>query len=105
MGITQQLDQCHSLGMNANYPQYMNNIQPSHNLLFQSSSINPFQSTRCMLIYTGVYRRELRVHMFLDPDPTKTKFLDPGPDPDPDGFRPESFFTNIWHFLSTKLNK
>jgi len=46
MGITQQLDQCHSLGVNANYPQYMNNIQPSHNLLFQSSLINPFQSTR-----------------------------------------------------------
>ncbi len=94
MGITQQLDQCHSLGMNANYPQYMNNIQPSHNLLFQSSSINPFQSTRCMLIYTGVYRRELRVHIFLDPDPgpnpTKTKFLDPGPNPDPVGPRPGS---------------
>jgi len=50
MGITQQLDQCHSLGMNTNYPQYMNNIQPSHNLLFQSSLINPFQSTRCKLI-------------------------------------------------------
>jgi len=53
MGITQQLEQCHSLGMNVNhninYPQYMNNpmaVQPSHNLLFQSSSINPFQSTR-----------------------------------------------------------
>ncbi len=50
MGITQQLDQCHSLGMNTNYPQYMNNIQPSHNLLFQSPLINPFQSTRCKLI-------------------------------------------------------
>ncbi|CAF3506009.1 unnamed protein product [Rotaria sp. Silwood1] len=50
MGITQQLEQCHSLGTNINYPSHMNNptgIQSSHNLLFQSSSINPLQSTRC----------------------------------------------------------
>jgi len=46
MGITQQLEQCHSLGMNANYP-----IPPSHNLLYQTSSINPFQSTRCKLMH------------------------------------------------------
>lgn len=44
MGITQQLDQCHSLGLNTMYPQY---IQPSQNLLFQTSPTNPFQSTRC----------------------------------------------------------
>lgn len=25
MGITQQLEQCHSLGMNVNYSSYMNN--------------------------------------------------------------------------------
>jgi len=41
MGITQQLEQCNSLGMNNQL-----GIQPSQNLLFQSSSINPFQSTR-----------------------------------------------------------
>jgi hypothetical protein len=46
MGITQQLDQCHSLGMNTNY----SHIPPSHNLLYQTSSVNPFQSTRCKLI-------------------------------------------------------
>ncbi|CAF2526385.1 unnamed protein product [Rotaria sp. Silwood2] len=49
MGITQQLEQCHSLGTNINYPSYMNNpmgIQSSHNLIFQSSSLNPLQSTR-----------------------------------------------------------
>jgi hypothetical protein len=50
MGITQQLEQCHSLGMNTNYPQYMNNIPPSHNLLYQSSPVNPFQATRCKFI-------------------------------------------------------
>ena len=53
MGITQQLDQCHSLGMNASCPQFMNNqidVQPSHNLLFQASSVNPFQTTRCKLV-------------------------------------------------------
>ncbi len=26
-------------------------------------------------------RRELRFHVFLDPDPRKAKLLDPGPDP------------------------
>jgi len=41
MGITQQLEQCHSLGMNNQM-----GIQPPHNLLYQSSAINPFQSTR-----------------------------------------------------------
>ncbi|CAF0800070.1 unnamed protein product [Adineta steineri] len=51
MGITQQLEQCHSLGMNVNnYPQQMTNqmgIQPSpNNLLYQTSPTNPFQSTR-----------------------------------------------------------
>jgi len=49
----------------------------------------------------------MRVHVFLDPDlgpdQTKTKFLDSGPTrTDPDSSR---FFTNIWHFLSTKPNK
>ncbi|CAF0912524.1 unnamed protein product [Adineta steineri] len=50
MGITQQLEQCHSLGMNVhhniNYPPYMNNqvgAQPTRNSHFQSP---PFQSTR-----------------------------------------------------------
>ncbi|CAF4981241.1 unnamed protein product, partial [Rotaria socialis] len=52
MGITQQLEQCHSLGgMNINnYPQPMTNqmtgIPPSNNLLYQTSSTNPFQNTR-----------------------------------------------------------
>jgi hypothetical protein len=50
MGITQQLDQCHSLGMNTNHPQHMTSqmgIPPSNNLLYQTSPTNPFQSTRC----------------------------------------------------------
>ena len=50
MGITQQLEQCHSLGMNVNHPQQMTSqmgIQPSNNLLYQTSPTNPFQSTRC----------------------------------------------------------
>jgi hypothetical protein len=50
MGITQQLEQCHSLGMNVNQPQPMTSqmgVQPSNNLLYQTSSTNPFQSTRC----------------------------------------------------------
>jgi hypothetical protein len=50
MGITQQLDQCHSLGMNVHQPQQMTSemgMQPSNNLLYQTSSTNPFQSTRC----------------------------------------------------------
>ena len=46
MGITQQLEQCHSLGMNVGEPHEMN-IQPSNNLLHQTSPTNPFQSTRC----------------------------------------------------------
>ncbi|CAF3886546.1 unnamed protein product [Rotaria sordida] len=41
MGITQQLEQCHSLGMNINYPSYINN-----SMSIQSSSLNPLQSTR-----------------------------------------------------------
>ena len=41
MGITQQLEQCHSLGIHTNY------IPPAHNLLYASSSINPFQSSQC----------------------------------------------------------
>ncbi|CAF0951321.1 unnamed protein product [Adineta ricciae] len=45
MGITQQLEQCHSLGMNVGEPHEMN-IQPSNNLLHQTSPTNPFQSTR-----------------------------------------------------------
>jgi len=54
MGITQQLEQCHSLGMNVNQSQHMTNqmgIQPSNNLLYQTSSTNPFQSTRCIENY------------------------------------------------------
>ena len=50
MGITQQLEQCHSLGMNTNHLQNVNNpmgIPTTNNLLYQSSSTNPFQSTRC----------------------------------------------------------
>jgi len=46
MGITQQLDQCHSLGMNVNnnninHPQYMTSQMGT-----QPSPTNPFQSTR-----------------------------------------------------------
>ncbi|CAF3935279.1 unnamed protein product [Rotaria sordida] len=41
MGITQQLEQCHSLGTNINYPSYINN-----SMSIQSSSLNPLQSTR-----------------------------------------------------------
>ena len=51
MGITQQLDQCHSLGMNVQQPQqHMTSemtVPPSNNLLYQTSPTNPFQSTRC----------------------------------------------------------
>lgn len=54
MGITQQLEQCHSLGMNANpfsqTPQqlhYPTGVPPSNNLLYQTSPTNPFQTTRC----------------------------------------------------------
>jgi hypothetical protein len=47
MGITQQLEQCHSLGMNVNQSQHMTSVQPSNNLLYQTSPTNPFQSTRC----------------------------------------------------------
>ena len=49
MGITQQMEQCHSLGMNPihphlHYSQLMSNpVSPR----FQSSSMNPFQATRC----------------------------------------------------------
>jgi hypothetical protein len=46
MGITQQLEQCHSLGMNVNQSQHMTSVQPSNNLLYQTSPTNPFQSTR-----------------------------------------------------------
>ncbi|CAF0947835.1 unnamed protein product [Rotaria sordida] len=50
MGITQQLEQCHSLGMNVNYPQQMSNqvggVPSSNNLFYQTSSTNPFQNTR-----------------------------------------------------------
>lgn len=66
MGITQQLEQCHSLGMNANYSQYMNSIPPSHNLLYPSSSANPFQSTRCKLIR----RIEFELSLILDVGPS-----------------------------------
>lgn len=51
MGITQQLEQVHSLGMNVNQPQQMISqmgIPPSNNLLYQTSPTNPFQSTRCI---------------------------------------------------------
>lgn len=50
MGITQQLEQCHSLGMNVNYTPQVNNqmdLPPSNNLLYQTSPTNPFQNTRC----------------------------------------------------------
>ena len=50
MGITQQLEQCHSLGMNVQQPQHMTSqvgIPQSNNLLYQTSSANPFQTTRC----------------------------------------------------------
>lgn len=51
MGITQQLEQCHSLGMNTNQGQFMSHaMQPdqpsSNNLLYQTSPTNPFQTTR-----------------------------------------------------------
>jgi hypothetical protein len=82
MGITQQLDQCHSLGMNVhhniNYPPYMNNqigMQATHDLHFQSSPINPFQSTRCKLNYELI----LLLYNFLS---------DIGPSSDPNG--------NVW---------
>ena len=39
MGITQQLEQCHSLGMNMDQT-------PANNLIYQTSPTNPFQSTR-----------------------------------------------------------
>ncbi|UJR09112.1 hypothetical protein I4U23_013359 [Adineta vaga] len=47
MGITQQLAQCQSLGVN--YPLNMNyqmSMQPTSQLIYQSSPSNPFQSTR-----------------------------------------------------------
>ncbi|CAF1223587.1 unnamed protein product [Rotaria sordida] len=48
MGITQQLEQCHSLGMNINYPSYINN-----SMSIQSSSLNPLQSTRLKEKYSN----------------------------------------------------
>ena len=49
MGITQQLEQCHSLGMNPIHPhlhfsQLMTSPVDPH---FPSASTNPFQATRC----------------------------------------------------------
>ncbi|UJR37100.1 hypothetical protein I4U23_029804 [Adineta vaga] len=49
MGITQQLEQCHSLGMNVNHSHQMSSemgVQSPNNLMYQTSPTNPFQSTR-----------------------------------------------------------
>lgn len=50
LGITQQLEQCHSLGMNTDPSVHMTNqtgVQPSTNLHYQPTSpTNPFQTTR-----------------------------------------------------------
>jgi hypothetical protein len=69
MGITQQLEQCHSLGMNVQQPQHMTSqmgIPQSNNLLYQTSPTNPFQTTRCKLNY---FKISLKIYYILGPNP------------------------------------
>ncbi|CAF3902668.1 unnamed protein product [Rotaria magnacalcarata] len=84
MGITQQLEQCHSLGMNMNYPSYMNNsIGAQSSSLYSTQYIEPSSHSNMAsgggwINYPLAYARTTaNVHQSpVDPSPSSNGRMD-----------------------------